>query len=89
MGREEVQKLGYSQSLEDLVKTFPLIEMGEKKVVRVVDDERRLQKLEKKRQVSPGRKYETPPHLAMGKEKEEMRQESKSARVRAWIEAQK
>ena len=79
----------YWQSLEDLVKTFPFL--GEEKVakVKVKDNERHLQRLAKKRRVSPGRKYETPPHLAKSKKEEEVRQKSKSARIWAWLEAQK
>ena len=43
-----VEKFKFSQSMEDLLKTFPLI-MGEKKVTKVKDDERRLHRLEGKR----------------------------------------
>ena len=80
-------KFEFSKSMEDLLKTFPLI-MGEKKVTKVKDEGRRLHRLEKKRRVSPGRKYETPPHLARSKEEEEVPQYSTSERVRAWLEAQ-
>ena len=80
-------KFEFSKSMEDLLKTFPLI-MGEKKVTKVKDEGRRLHRLERKRRISPGRKYETPPHLARSKEEEEVPQDSKSERVRAWLEAQ-
>ena len=80
-------KFEFSKSMEDLLKTFPLI-MGEKKVTKVRDKDRRLHQVGRKRRVSPGRKCEVPPHLARSKEEDEVPKDSKSERVKAWLEAQ-
>ena len=81
-------KFEFSKSQEDLLKTFPLV-IGEKKVPKVRDEDLRLHQVGRKRRVSPGRKCEVPPHLARSKEEEEVPQDKKLERVKAWLEAQK
>ena len=74
--RRPQERFEFSKSMEDLLKTFPLI-MGEKSKPKVKDEVRRLHQLGRKRRVSPGKKCEVPPHLARSKEEEEVPQDSK------------
>ena len=85
--RRPQERFEFSQSMEDLLKTFPLV-MGERNKPKVKDEVWRLHQLGRKRRVSPGKKCEVPPHLARSKEEDEVPQDSKSERVRAWLEAQ-
>ena len=77
----------FTKSMEDLLKTFPLI-MGDKKETREEKKVRRSHKSGQKRRVSPGRSCEKPPHLIMSKKEEELLQDAKSERVKAWLQAQ-
>ena len=75
--RRPQERFEFSKSMEDLLKTFPLV-MGEKPKPKVKDEDRRLHRVERKRQVSPGKKWEVPPHLARSKEEEKVPQDSKT-----------
>ena len=83
-----VFQLRLTQSMEDLLKTFPLLLADENKIEEE-GDSRRPSKTGRKRRVSPGKSCRKPSNVAMGGEEKESLRETQSERVKSWLNARK
>ena len=81
-----VEKLKFTQSMEDLIKTFPLL-LAEENETEEERESRRLKEMRQRRRVSPGKSCRKPTNLAMSGEEKESLRKTQSERVKGWLSA--
>ena len=75
-----------TKSMEDLIKTFPLL-LAEENETEEEKESRRLRGMGRRRRVSPGKSCRKPSNLAMSGEEKESLRKTQSERVKSWLNA--